>query len=65
MLEEVRWIVTDTSGITGDTIVYLTHKRQEWLKGWYISCAWDMPELFGMKDELQAGYFGGERMAIR
>lgn len=57
MPEEVHGILTDTSEINGDTIIYLTHKRREWLKGRYVGCTWDMPELFAMKDELSGRIF--------
>ena len=57
MPEEVHGILTDTSEMNGDTIVYLTHKRREWLKGRYGSCAWDMPDLLAMKDELSGRIF--------
>ncbi|KAL8854001.1 MAG: hypothetical protein Q9221_001124 [Calogaya cf. arnoldii] len=42
----------DTLALSGNTIVYLTQKRQEWLAGRYISVNWDMEELFEKKDEI-------------
>ena len=44
--------LTDTPEVGGDTIVYLTQKRQDWLAGRYVSCTWDMPEFFAKKDEV-------------
>lgn len=45
-------VLLDTPEVAGDTIVYLTQKRQEWLAGRFVSCTWDMPELFAKKDEI-------------
>ena len=45
-------VLIDTPEVAGDTIVYLTQKRQEWLAGRYVSCTWDMPEFFAKKQEI-------------
>lgn len=45
-------VLTDTPELAGDTIVYLTQKKQDWLAGRYISCTWDMPELLAKKDDI-------------
>lgn len=45
-------VLTDTPELAGDTIVYLTQKKQDWLAGRYISCNWDMPEFFEKKNDI-------------
>ena len=45
-------VLTDTPELAGDTIVYLTQKKQDWLAGRYLSCTWDMPEFFAKKDDI-------------
>lgn len=45
-------VLTDTPEVAGDTIVYLTQKKQDWLAGRYVSCTWDMPEFFSKKDDI-------------
>ncbi|KAF6226679.1 hypothetical protein HO173_012425 [Letharia columbiana] len=64
MPEEMHGMLTDTPEMAGDTIVCLTQKRQEWLQGRYVSCTWDMPELFAMKDEIVAKDLLKIRMAV-
>ncbi|KAH7054324.1 hypothetical protein B0J12DRAFT_718162 [Macrophomina phaseolina] len=41
--------------LAGDTIVFLAHKRREWLAGRYISCKWDMPEFLERETEIVEG----------
>lgn len=45
-------VCVDTPELAGDSIVFLTSERQEWLAGRYISCAWDMPELMARRKEI-------------
>ncbi|KIX96238.1 uncharacterized protein Z520_08016 [Fonsecaea multimorphosa CBS 102226] len=54
MPDVVKVNLIDTPELMADTIVYLTQKRREWLRGRYLSCNWDMPELFAMQDEIVA-----------
>lgn len=56
--------LVDTLELAGNTIVYLTQKRQEWLAGRYISVNWDMEELFKKKDEIVEKDLLRVRMAI-
>ncbi|PGH02025.1 hypothetical protein AJ80_08919 [Polytolypa hystricis UAMH7299] len=42
----------DTPELMANTTVYLTHQRQEWLAGRYISCNWDMEEFLSRKEEI-------------
>lgn len=45
-------ICVDTPELAGDTIAWLTSQRKDWLAGRYVSCNWDMPELFARRDEI-------------
>jgi NAD(P)-dependent dehydrogenase (short-subunit alcohol dehydrogenase family) len=45
-------IFVDTPSLAGDTIVYLTAKRNQWLSGRYVNVTWDMPELEAKKEEI-------------
>ncbi|KAL8928491.1 MAG: hypothetical protein Q9208_001725 [Pyrenodesmia sp. 3 TL-2023] len=42
----------DSPELAAHTIVYLTQKRQEWLRGRYINVQWDMDEFFAKKEEV-------------
>ena len=44
--------LTDTAELAADTIVFLVSERREWLRGRYVSCTWDMPELSERKEEI-------------
>lgn len=57
-------VLTDTSDVAADTIVFLTQKRQEWLAGRYVSCTWDMPEFFAKKEEIVEGDLLKVRMRV-
>ena len=48
-------VFTETPELAGDSIVYLTQEKREWLAGRYISCTWDMPELMAKRDEIVEG----------
>ncbi|KAK4653880.1 putative secondary metabolism biosynthetic enzyme [Podospora pseudocomata] len=50
--EIVQAVCHDTPELAGDSIVFLTSERREWLAGRYISCAWDMPELMARRKEI-------------
>ena len=50
-----QWMLsslTDKPELAADTIVHLTREKQTWLAGRYVSCTWDMTELFAMKDHI-------------
>jgi NAD(P)-dependent dehydrogenase (short-subunit alcohol dehydrogenase family) len=55
MPPEMHAILTDTPEVSGDSFVYLTHKRREWLAGRYVSLVWDMPELMSREKEIVEG----------
>ncbi|KAI0439515.1 NAD(P)-binding protein [Xylaria telfairii] len=48
-------IFVETPALAGDSIVYLTKERREWLGGRYVNVTWDLPELVGLKDEIVKG----------
>jgi len=50
--EMVEAYCNDTPELAGDTIVYLTSKRREWLAGRYVSMTWDLPELLSREHEI-------------
>lgn len=52
MPDFVKVNLIDRPELMADTVVYLTQERREWLRGRYLSCNWDMPELLAMKEEI-------------
>jgi NAD(P)-dependent dehydrogenase (short-subunit alcohol dehydrogenase family) len=50
--EEIRNRLPDRPDVAGDTIVWLSHVRRDWLGGRYVSCPWDMEELVGKEKEI-------------
>lgn len=48
-------ILIDTPELMADTVVFLTQKRREWLRGRYISTTWDMQEFLAMEDDIVKG----------
>ena len=48
----LHYKLTDTSELAADTIVFLVSERREWLRGRYVSCTWDMPELCAKEEEI-------------
>lgn len=53
--EELKFVFTETTEICGDSLVYLTKEKRDWLAGRYINCTWDMPELMMKKEEIVKG----------
>ncbi|KIX08898.1 uncharacterized protein Z518_03555 [Rhinocladiella mackenziei CBS 650.93] len=52
MPDFVKVNLIDTPELMSDTVVFLTQKRREWLRGRYLSSNWDMQELLAMQDEI-------------
>ncbi|KAK6391433.1 hypothetical protein LTR65_004597 [Meristemomyces frigidus] len=54
MDEKFKAVFTETLELCGDSLVYLTDEKREWLGGRYINCTWDLPELTSSpkKDEI-------------
>lgn len=55
MPEHMHKVLTDTPEMSGDALTWLGKERREWLAGRYVSCAWDMEELEGKKEDIVAG----------
>ncbi|KAI1856437.1 hypothetical protein JX265_011684 [Neoarthrinium moseri] len=53
-----------TTALGGDTIAFLTSRRQEWLAGRYLSAMWDMEEVFDKKEEIIDGDLLKMKMAF-
>lgn len=51
----VLQVFTETPELPADTIVYLVNEKREWLRGRYINCTWDMPQLMAKKDDIVKG----------
>lgn len=51
----LKHIFTETPQLAGDTIVWLTREKREWLAGRYISSTWDMEELEGKREDILKG----------
>ena len=52
MPEQIRENLTDTPELMSSTVVFLTQRRREWLRGRYVSCTWDMPEMLAKEKEI-------------
>ncbi|KAI9686058.1 MAG: hypothetical protein M1822_004041 [Bathelium mastoideum] len=53
--EELKPVFVDTAELTGDSLVYLTSEKRDWLAGRYINCTWDLPELMRKQEEIVKG----------
>ncbi|KAI1120058.1 NAD(P)-binding protein [Nemania abortiva] len=50
--KDIAHVFVETPELTGDSIVYLSSERRDWLGGRYINVTWDLPELIGLRDEI-------------
>lgn len=48
----MHYSLNDRPELPGDTLVWLTAERREWLRDRYINSQWDMEEFLGKKDEI-------------
>lgn len=53
MPEFMHSALIDQPRLAGDSIVWLTAERREWLKGRYISATWDMKELLDKRPQIE------------
>ncbi|KIW71282.1 hypothetical protein PV04_03465 [Phialophora macrospora] len=53
--KEVVDTLSDEPELAGDTLVWLTKERREWLADRYVSVNWDMEELLTKKDAIVQG----------
>ena len=61
MPESYHAYLHDTPELAGNTVVWLTRERREWLAGRYISVNWDMEELATRKDDI----VGSDKLKMR
>ncbi|KAK5126414.1 hypothetical protein LTR85_010650 [Meristemomyces frigidus] len=54
MGNEMEHLLTDEPQLAADTMVFLTAERRDWLTGRYVSATWDMEELLGKKEKIEA-----------
>lgn len=54
----------DTPGLFADSIVWLAHKRREWLAGRFVNACWDLGELEGKKEDVVARDLFKFRMTV-
>lgn len=64
MPEELHHLLVDKVELAGDTLVWLTSERREWLAGRYVSVTWDVEELEGRKEDILRGDLLKVRMAV-
>ena len=55
MPESMHELLIDTPQLAGDSIVWLTSERREWLAGRYVAVTWDMQELLDKRDRIVQG----------
>ncbi|EMT73376.1 hypothetical protein NOF04DRAFT_3605 [Fusarium oxysporum II5] len=52
---ELSKAFADKPELAGDSIVYLTSEKRDWLAGRYVNVTWDLPELMEKKEWIVAG----------
>ena len=57
-------LLNDTPELAGETMVWLSAEKREWLAGRYVSVNWDMNELLFKKDEIVEKELLKVRMAV-
>ncbi|KAI0869410.1 NAD(P)-binding protein [Hypoxylon argillaceum] len=50
--KEIAHVFVETPELAGDSVVYLTAERRDWLGGRYVNVTWDLPELMGLRNEI-------------
>jgi hypothetical protein len=61
MPHELEFIFIETVELPGDTVVWLTAKKREWLGGRYVNVTWDMPQL----EEKREAIVEGDRLKVK
>jgi NAD(P)-dependent dehydrogenase (short-subunit alcohol dehydrogenase family) len=62
--KEMHSMLKDSPELAGDTMVWLTAERREWLRGRYVSCTWDMEQLLGKRKQIEEGDLLKVRMDV-
>lgn len=62
--EAIHGFLTDQPQLSGDTMVWLTAQRREWLNGRFISCNWDMKEFLDKRSRIEEGDLLKVRMDV-
>lgn len=52
MPSDVQGVLVDTPELCGDTVVWLTKERREWLQDRFVNCLWDMEGLEARREEI-------------
>ena len=50
--DAIKVFLLETAELTGDTIVWCTAERREWLTGRYLDTTWNMEEVEAKKQEI-------------
>jgi hypothetical protein len=60
----IAHLLSDTPELAGETMVWLSSEKREWLAGRYVSVNWDMEEFMCKKDEIVEKDLLKVRMAV-
>lgn len=52
MPSDAHAVLVDTPELCGDTVVWLTRQRREWLQDRFVNCQWDMEGLEARAEEI-------------
>ncbi|ORY57889.1 uncharacterized protein BCR38DRAFT_461136 [Pseudomassariella vexata] len=52
LCEFVNQLFVETAELSGDSLVYLTSEKRNWLAGRYVNVTWDLPELMTKEAEI-------------
>ncbi len=55
MPESMHHILDDRPQLAGDTMVWLTAEKRDWLAGRYVSVNWDMEQFLEKKEKIEKG----------
>jgi len=64
MPEERHGVLIDEPELAGETTVWLTAERREWLRARYVAVVWDMEELLGQRERIEREDLLKVRLAI-
>lgn len=53
--KDMHELLKDTPQLAGDSMVWLTAEKRDWLGGRYIDVTWDMEEFEGKRDAIEKG----------